>query len=372
MANRNQLSWCVSLALLLVLPAAAQSSGDKPTVELSGGMRAQLLSFARNPNGGPAGITATVKITNISKDYLFLLFTGAPSGVDDAGATIQGKVSGVGWCRNASPQCIGVPSPYYAFPLQQYTEIDPGTSVTALFTMPLTTTAIANRRVSLSAELAFRSVSDLAKDADLSDHQKLQQVRMGNLGFDAVTITECADCSPALARSPTSPAAVIPSGHPGTAWTPDNRTATETSPGVVGSIGQGITSVVNDRNAAKIFTGERLVWAFLIGIFLFLFWHNQREYRVTGEWNAFAKSAAWVILIGGVWAWVGYFGDHHAFFAWPIVVFVVFMGVLIWRGLAEDRHKKEEAERLLEDEDRTPVFGDAEEATPDDERRAGL
>ena len=169
----------IGLALLLVLPSAAQSSGDRPTVELSGGMKAQLLSFARNPGGGASGLTATVKITNTGKDYVFLAFTGAPSGVDDQGATIQGRVSGVGWCRNASPQCIGVPSSYYAFPLQQYTEIDPGASVTALFTMPLTTTAIANKRVSLSAEMAFRSVSDLAKDADLSDHQNFNKSAWG-------------------------------------------------------------------------------------------------------------------------------------------------------------------------------------------------
>jgi len=349
----------IGLGLLLVLAAAAQSSDDKPTVELSGGMKAKLLSFARSPNGGPAGITATVKITNTGKDYVFLLFTSAPSGVDDQGATIQGKVSGVGWCRNASPQCIGVPSTYYAFPLQQYTEIDPGTSVTALFTMPVTTTAIAGKRVSLSAEMAFRLVSDLAKDADLSDRQKLQQVRMGNLGFDAVTITECADCSPAPARSsaagepyrsnPTWPLPVIPRRRPGAARTPGNETATGMGPGVAGSIGRGITSVVNDQNAARIITGGRVFVAFLVGVFVFLLWHNLREYRVTGEVNAFGKSAGWVILIGGVWAWVGYFGDHNAFLAWPVVVVVVLLVVLFWRAFASDRHKQERAEQMRSD-----------------------
>ena len=111
----------------------------------------------------------------------------------------------------------------------------------------------------------------------------------------------------------------------------------------------GITKVINDQNAARVITGQRLVVAFLVGFFLFLFWHNQREYRVTGEWNAFAKSAAWLILIGGVWAWVGYFGDHNAFFAWPVVVVVVFFAVLFWRAFAEDRHKREEAERMRGD-----------------------
>src|ERR1017187_7488045 len=72
------------LASCLLLVAAA-SAQEKPTVELNGGLEAQLLALGRNSKGSRPVLTAAVKITNKGQDNVFLLLFGPVSAVDDAG-----------------------------------------------------------------------------------------------------------------------------------------------------------------------------------------------------------------------------------------------------------------------------------------------
>jgi len=80
--------------VLLVATAAAQ---EAPTVELNGGMQAQLLSLGRKGYG----VTAAFKIANKGQDHVFLLPFGAPSAIDDAGVRfdVMQAVNGVAFCR---------------------------------------------------------------------------------------------------------------------------------------------------------------------------------------------------------------------------------------------------------------------------------
>lgn len=370
-------------ALLLALPSPAQNLADKPTVELNGGMTAQLLSLSRDPNGGRPVITASVKITNTGKDHVFLMFSGIPSAIDDAGAEFfNGTISGVGWCRYQTTQCIGTTYPDGAFPLQQYTEIDPETSVTALFRFQIPEGEASSKRISLSAAMAYRLVGDLTSDADLSTRKRLEQVRMGNLGFDPVTITESAEGNQraAVGNALGSPApfqsqAQRPAMPDYSAPAPSSRAAQSmpsdgAGSGVAGSVGHGITTVVNDDNLSKI----KLIWfwyAFLVGFPLLLLLVAVKEFRTTREANAFAPFLLVIGLAGGAWFWFDYFAGHGALFAWPIAVGIALLVLFYWRKAAVERHKREYAESLKY-VDKTPVYGDSREASPDDERWAGL
>lgn len=335
-------------ALLLALASPAQNLSDKPTVELNGGMTAQLLSLSRDPNGGRPVITASVKITNTGKDHVFLMFSGGPSAIDDAGAEFfNGTVSGVGWCRNQTTQCIGTNYPDGAFPLQQYTEIDPETSVTALFRFQVPKGGASSKRVSLSAAMAYRLVDDLTSDADLSTRKKLEQVHIGNLGFDPVTITESGGGNQRAAVGNTFGSASVQRpatpNYYGAPAPPLAARSDDAGSGVRGSV-----PIINDHNLSKI----KLIWfwyAFLVGFPLLLLLVAIKEYRTTREANAFAPFLLVIVLGGGAWLWFDYFVGHGALFAWPLVVVIVMLVVFAWRGLAVDRHKQERLEEALND-----------------------
>ena len=340
--------WLVVVcAGLLLLPAAAQN--DRPTVQLNGGMTAQLLSVTRDQTGNYPGISAAVKITNAGQDRVSLIFTGAPSVIDDTGVEFHGTISGVGWCRNVARQCIGFPSAYYAFPVQQYTQLDPGTSVTALFNLPAGGRANSSRSISLSAEMAYRVVSDPARDASLSNAQKLQQVTMGSVGFGPVAITDNpVNLPPAPVRQRPAP---LPYRSPARSAPLSPSPSADDN-----AIGQGIASVVNDRNAGKIITGGRVIVAAVLLIFGFLLWTAIKAYRNTRELNCFGASAAWAALIGGIWAFE-YFQNHGAFFAWPLVVVVVFFLLIAWAWFGGVQRKKKYAEWMRNDFPEPPGTG---------------
>jgi hypothetical protein len=191
---KNMTPRAIGAAFLLVVAAAAQKSDDNPTVELNGGMTAQLLTLGRDSSGVRPVVTAAVKITNTGKNYVLLMIYGAPSAIDDGGVKfdgdISGGVSGIAWCQTRpAERCIGIPEATSAFALQNYTEIDPERSVTIHFKMQTPSLTSKGKRVSVSAEIAYRLVSDLTKD-DVSDAQKLKQVRKGNLSFEPVSVTD--------------------------------------------------------------------------------------------------------------------------------------------------------------------------------------
>lgn len=191
-------------ALLLVAAASAQEnrptfSADTIAVNLNGGLKAQLLSVGRDAVGGAGRpvITAAVTISNPGKDYAFLMFYDIPSAIDDAGVKFTGwrddGISGVGWCRTGpSERCLGIGNPNAAFPFQSYTVIDPGNSVTAHFRLTTDAAASRGKSISLAAKYGYRIVkqADMDNDADVSDTQKLRQVRTGNLSFPPAPVTE--------------------------------------------------------------------------------------------------------------------------------------------------------------------------------------
>jgi hypothetical protein len=81
-----------------------------------------------------------VKITNNSEAHVFILLFGEPSAFDDAGGhySIVSAVTGVAYCRGPQTNapvfrlCVGKPEVdnRYLFPLDGYTEIEPGQAAT--------------------------------------------------------------------------------------------------------------------------------------------------------------------------------------------------------------------------------------------------
>jgi len=193
-----------ALCLLVVLAAAAQD--NKPTFEadvvgvnLNGGLKGQLLSLARAATGfaNRPLLTAAVKITNPGKDYAFLLFYDYASAVDDAGVSFTGErsdaITGVEWCQIGPPErCFGVGNPALAVPVESYTTIDPGNSITVHFRLTTTATESRGKTVSLTAKYGYRIVkeADMQKDPDLSGAEKLRQVRRTSMSFPPSPVTE--------------------------------------------------------------------------------------------------------------------------------------------------------------------------------------
>jgi hypothetical protein len=116
--------------LLLVASAAAQN-----TIDLAGGLKAQVVSMARARDT----LNIAVKISNESKDRMsaFILLFGEPSAFNDGGAKYRARpVAGAAYCpgfANNPRICVGFPSDQYLFPLQQYTEIEPGKLINVHF-----------------------------------------------------------------------------------------------------------------------------------------------------------------------------------------------------------------------------------------------
>jgi hypothetical protein len=116
--------------LLLVVSAVAQN-----TIDLAGGLKAQVVSMARARDT----LNVAVKISNESKDRMsaFILLFGEPSAFNDGGAKYRARpVAGAAYCpgfANNPRICVGFPSDQYLFPLQQYTEIEPGKSINVHF-----------------------------------------------------------------------------------------------------------------------------------------------------------------------------------------------------------------------------------------------
>ena len=188
------------LASCLLLVATASAQEPKPTVELNGGLEAQLLTLGRGKGSRPV-LTAAVKITNKGQDNVFLLLFGPVSAVDDAGGRFDSveDITGVAYCPGpqtnppSTRRCVGIPQvdDQYLFSLQGYTQIEPGKSIRVNFALTAMNGSKGDR-VSLSVEMAYRLVkaADLAKDADVPDKQKLKSVRFSTLSFEPVAVNE--------------------------------------------------------------------------------------------------------------------------------------------------------------------------------------
>ena len=166
--------------LLLVASAAAQN-----TIDLAGGLKAQVVSMARARDT----LNIAVKISNESKDRMsaFILLFGEPSAFNDGGAKYRARpVAGAAYCpgfANNPRICVGFPSDQYLFPLQQYTEIEPGKSINVHF--QFLNGDDKGQTISLTQEISYR-FANFDKDSNLSDAQKVKTLRFGALSFTDV------------------------------------------------------------------------------------------------------------------------------------------------------------------------------------------
>jgi len=134
-------------------------------------------------------LNIAVKISNESRDRTsaFILLFGEPSAFNDGGGKYQYRtVAGAAFCKGApgNPRlCVGYPSDTYLFPLQQYTEIEPGKSINVHFQFVLGDDK--GQTISLTQEIAYR-FTNFDKDSALSDAQKLKTLRFGALSFTDV------------------------------------------------------------------------------------------------------------------------------------------------------------------------------------------
>lgn len=138
-------------------------------------------------------LTASIKILNNSEDYVYLLLFGEPSAIDDAGGhfSIVSSVTGAAYCPGpqSSPPtfrlCVGVPRvDDHLFPMQGYTEIGPGNSITVNYVFH----GGGNKgtKYFLAQEMAFRVAKTSDEDAALSDQQKFKRLHFGSLTFNQV------------------------------------------------------------------------------------------------------------------------------------------------------------------------------------------
>jgi hypothetical protein len=189
-------SWAV---VILAVAAVAQKPQENPVVNLNGGLQAQIISAGMNAKWPlHPSLTMSIKITNTGKTTAFLLLYGLPSMIDDAGGQFDIKsVTGVAYCPGpqSNPpsirRCVGIPpteNDNSLFSPRGYTQIDPDRSITATFFAIGTSNTGTN--LIFSEDIAYRVVNDTAKDADLSDAEKLKHVQLGTLSFPPVAINQ--------------------------------------------------------------------------------------------------------------------------------------------------------------------------------------
>jgi len=182
-------SWAV---VVLAAAAVAQKPPENPTVDLNGGLQAQIISVGVNPK--LPSLTMSIKISNKGKSTAFLLLYGEPSMIDDAGGKFDIRtVTGVAYCPGLTgvPLCVGIPraDSNNTFSPRGYTQIDPDRSITATF-WAIGESNITGTNLIFSENIGYRLVNDPAKDADLSDAEKLKQVQLGTLSFPPVAINQ--------------------------------------------------------------------------------------------------------------------------------------------------------------------------------------
>jgi hypothetical protein len=170
-----------SSCLLLAALAAAQNqpATKRPSLD------AEITALSHDQG---STINVEVKITNNSEAHVFMLLFGEPSAFDDAGGHygIIGEVAGVAYCPGPQTNppsfrlCVGKPrvDSQYLFPLDGYTEIEPGQAATVHYT--LRGGGSGGQKCRLAQEVAYRTV----KEADLPKPPDLKSLHFGSLSFN--------------------------------------------------------------------------------------------------------------------------------------------------------------------------------------------
>jgi hypothetical protein len=136
-------------------------------------------------------------ISNKGKDTAYLLLVGKEAATDNRGGIFNWRysIAGIaecGWNNGQPTVCAGIPRVTNdTVPSQGYTQIDPGRDIVVNFRLRGESGAASDGpRVSFSANIAYRLVSDPLKDATLSEAEKQRQVRMMTLSFPPRTVDD--------------------------------------------------------------------------------------------------------------------------------------------------------------------------------------
>ena len=184
----------------LLLQLAFSTAGfaqSAPTVGLTAGLEATVTAVGRSKD--LRGISVTMQIENKGKFPIQIALVGpAPNAADNAGVTFAfSTFSGAAQCRELGPTytraCIladgGVSnSEYYLIPLQQFTQIDPG-STTSL-TFGLRGGESNGTQLGFASVFAFRVVADPLKDETQADAERRKQIRTMSISFPSFPITQ--------------------------------------------------------------------------------------------------------------------------------------------------------------------------------------
>jgi hypothetical protein len=183
-------------ALFLIIALGAVATGvDGPGVraqgqiiKLNGGLEAEITALGRHQQFLTVSMTISNPRTNPTRNIAYLLLAGdhPPMANDNTGVTFNAltSVSGIATCPSSSiSACIGVPSATSGTPpLQNWTELDPGTSITVNFQL-FTSYRSRGPLVSFSASVAYRTVADHVQDDALTEAQKREQIRTMTISF---------------------------------------------------------------------------------------------------------------------------------------------------------------------------------------------
>lgn len=166
------------------LCALAQGRGEQ--IRLNGGMEARVNFVGRSKDRNQATIALT--LSNKGPNTIYLMLVGPISAQDNTGATFSLiQASGITVCPwiGSTIQCVEGSSRF----LQSYTQVDPGTDVTVNFSLNGNGSS-KGPVMSFSSVFASRIVSDLVRDATLSETQKLNGIRTMNVSFVSIPVTD--------------------------------------------------------------------------------------------------------------------------------------------------------------------------------------
>jgi hypothetical protein len=183
-----RISQCLLICILVTGTAGAQPA----PVKLNAGLEADILTLGRSADH--LYLTISMKISNKSKDTVYLMLVGKEVATDNKGGVFDTRynVAGIAECgyNNGAPgTCVGLPKGQQPpQPMQSYTEIEPDRDIVVNFR--LRGSASDGPLVSFAAHCAYRVVSDPQKDATLDEADKQKGVRMMSLSFPPRTVTD--------------------------------------------------------------------------------------------------------------------------------------------------------------------------------------